>query len=225
MKAKTLVRGLAAADSSGLIEYRQVLGQLYERAEYALHDAPPAPATGPTPAVVQPGWHASCQRRLKTDVAAVLGQQPKATAASAATVQTPQERVEASQPATGKKIQGLKKAGNEEGKSAAYWFADQSGTHGKDDAGGTCSGKERMEHAGPEGAGEGGGLWFGASGGDGRSLKEMADWRPTKDASILNDLNKERRHMKEAAGEGEARREPPHEEQQKGRMSKPDLAA
>lgn len=192
-QVRSLIKSLGASDVSSLIEYRQVLSQLYE---HAVHEAPEKAAALP-----KPDWHVSRQRRLKTDVAQTLGQQPKATENACAEVETIQERLEASRPIYGKKIDGFPRpAGDGEAKGGIYWFADThletSGPPPPQNAaiddslgGGSVEDQKEGQKA----------LWFATAGADNRSLKEMADWRPTKDASIMNDLQKvrqaERRRM------------------------------
>lgn len=170
-----------------MVPFHDVLARLYDHAGNS-----PGSAEAPPP----PQWYLSRQRRVKTDVAMSLGQQPQATASAAAAVSTPQEREDRARPAAGKKIAGLERPAREDGApQGSYWFADSRG--------GPESGAIR--------AGEGekgdGGLWFASAGTDEAAVEEMGRWRPTKDAAIAVDLRKERNKGKvgsSGAGEGEA---------------------
>lgn len=206
-------KALGAASSSGLVAYQDVLTRIYDKIEAfspsSISSAAPiatVPAVIASPAdgtsspaasgdsTLQPQWYVSRQRRIKTEVALCMGQQPKATAASAANVETPQEKAHRQTRATGKKIQGLFRPGEYEntGSPSAfngdlnitntnYWFADYQNAS-ETPAGINIANK----YNGGGGDGNGGmsELWFSKAGEDEKALKATDLWRPTKDVSI-----------------------------------------
>jgi hypothetical protein len=207
-KLQEVSKALGAASSSGMVAYQDVLTHIYDNIEAVSSSSSAArtttdgacsPAASGNSATTTPQWYVSRQRRVKTEVAVCMGQQPEATAASAANVETPQEKASRQQRATGKKIQGLSRpgeSGSKTGTSSAadgksikakesYWFADyQQATD-------TPAGNAKDYHGG---GGDGGGgkseLWFSKTGEDEKAIKEMGVWRPTKDASIGIDFAK-----------------------------------
>jgi hypothetical protein len=215
-KVQEVSKALGAASSSGMIAYQDVLTHLYDNLEAS---SPSSVAAAPAAdqsntSTAQPQWYISRQRRIKTEVAFCMGQQPEATSASAANVQTPQENASRQTRATGKKIQGLARPGEHEhafGGSSGnggdnYWFADyQKATD-------TPASNTKNYHGG---GGDGGAseLWFSKAGEDEKALREMGVWRPTKDASIGIDFAKRKTKpdgtVKGSSGGGEGPAEGP----------------
>ena len=212
-KVVEVCKALGAASSSGMIAYQDVLTHLYDNMDHSTSSASSAAmnGTGSSPAdgtssnvtgttgTTPPQWYLSRQRRIKTEVAVCMGQQPEATAASAALVETPQEKANREQRATGKKIQGLSRPGENGKKKSAtsgtteeinsgkdnYWFADYQ------KAADTPPETTKPYHGGGgDGAGGKSELWFSKAGDDEKAMKEMGVWRPTKDAAIGIDFAK-----------------------------------
>ncbi|KAL4518492.1 hypothetical protein Ndes2526B_g01101 [Nannochloris sp. 'desiccata'] len=219
--SKTLVqevsKALEAASSSGMVAYQDVLTRMYDNIEASSSCSSSALTASPAASgncTTQPQWYISRQRRIKTEVALCMGQQPEATAASAAYVETPQEKARRQTRATGKKIQGLSRPGEYENTGSAsasngemnntntsYWFADYQ------KASDTTAGNAKDYHGGGgNGAGGLSELWFSKAGEDDKALKEMGVWRPTKDASIGIDFAKRKNaknYAKADRGNGE----------------------
>lgn len=109
---KTVGEGLAhEKDPGALVDYQTIIKSLYKH------------SSASTP---KPNWLAAQQRRLKTEVAVALNQQPQATAA--AQELEPFSGGDASQKKGGKKVQGLAKPLETHGD--AYWFAINAGGEG-----------------------------------------------------------------------------------------------
>lgn len=202
-EVQAVSKALEAASSSGMVAYQDVLTRIYDNIQAssgsstATASAPTASLPADSPAASgnstpQPQWYVSRQRRIKSEVALCMGQQPEATAVSAANVETPQEKARRQNRTTGKKIQGLSRPGvydttgsttvfNGEinNENVNYWFSEYQ------KASDIPTGNAKHYHQGC-GDGNGGGkeLWFSKAGEDEKALKETGLWRPTKDASI-----------------------------------------
>ena len=171
---------LSAADSSGsgMVPYHDVLAKFYDKSAHHGADA-----------AVPPQWYTSRQRRVKTDVAMSMGQQPAATAAAAAHVTTPQERTEQLRSGGGKRIEGLSnRTKNDEDRGESYWFAEFHGNENE----GSAAGQQ-----GGGGDGKTDSFWFSKAGADAESSKEMGEWRPTKDVGIAIDLKRKNKRASE----------------------------
>ncbi len=212
-KVQEVSKALEAASGSGMVAYQDVLTRIYDNIEATSSSSSSASAAAPSSAAsstsggtTQPQWYLSRQRRIKTEVAVCMGQQPEATAASAANVETPQEKASRHTRATGKKIQGLARPGEHESAGSGtgngdvnsgkgnYWFADyQKATD--------TPASNAKDYHGDLGDGAGGKseLWFSKAGEDEKAMQEMGVWRPTKDASIGIDFGK-RKNKNESKG-------------------------
>jgi hypothetical protein len=146
-----------------------------------------------------PGWLAARQRRVKTEVAMAMGQQPRATAADAAAVLTPQEALETAHPRSGKRIEGLARAGEGGGcgGKAGGWFADPGAGGGSTGEAPPPPDPERLAY------------WFGESGEGPLAQQHLAEWSPTKDAAIAADIRKMHAAKKGQKEEPQAPAAPP----------------
>jgi hypothetical protein len=192
--AAGVAAGLAPGGEGGLISWHSVVGALYDAAGDALAAAASS-AGGTAPPLAEPLWVEARRRRVKTAVGAALGQQPVALAAAAAHARTPQEAADAAR-RSGRRIEGLARAGEGGAPAEAFWFADAGAAHAE--AGGGGGGADSDGGAAPAADA----FWFAQDGADAEAARALEAWRPHDDPPAAPDLRRQRKGRGSGGGGG-----------------------